>query len=123
MFAVHAEGVGDFVPAHDAIVGDVADQQIAAITDPHRSFGPAHTRGKFFNTGVENTQLKEAVVKDVNQRIRVALTQGFGGFGDPRQCGAADGGERGGNSEGFFQEAAAGVALRSVEAFRLGGQA
>ncbi|MNO10195.1 hypothetical protein D3C81_2338980 [compost metagenome] len=55
VFAVNGEGIGDFVPAHDAIIWDVADQQIAAIADPHRSFGPAHTGGKFFNTGVENT--------------------------------------------------------------------
>lgn len=120
--AVHAEGVGDFVPAHDAVVGDVADQQIAAITDPHRPFGPAHTGGEFFDAGVENPQLHEAVVEDVNQWVGVALTQRFGGIGESAQGATADGGERGGNRQGLFQEAAAGVALRWVKAVRQGGQ-
>nr|GEZ34032.1 hypothetical protein [Tanacetum cinerariifolium] len=52
MFAVHGEGVGDLVPAHDAVVGDVADQQIAAIADPDRPFGPTHAAGEFLHAGI-----------------------------------------------------------------------
>lgn len=110
MLAVHREGVGDFVPTHDAVVGDVADQQVTPVADPHRSFGPTHAGGEFFHAGVENPQFEKAVVEDVNERIRVALAQGFCGRREAGQSGAADGGQCGGNSEGFFQETAARVA-------------
>lgn len=110
MLAVHREGVGDFVPTHDAVVGNVADQQVSPVADPHRPFGPTHAGGKFFHAGVENPQFEKAVVEDVNEGIRITLAQGFCGRCEAGQSGAADGGQRGGNSEGFFQETAARVA-------------
>lgn len=110
MFAVHREGVGDFVPTHDAVVGDVADQQVTPVADPDRSFRPPHAGGEFLDAGVEDPQFKKAVVEDVNERIRVTLAQGFCGRREAGQSGTADGGQGGGNSEGFLQETAAGVA-------------
>lgn len=110
MLAVHREGFGDFVPTHDAVVGDVADQQVTPVADPHRPFGPTHAGGKFFHAGVEDPQFKKAVVENVNERIRVTLAQGLCGRREAGQGGGADGGQRGRDSEGFFQEAAARVA-------------
>lgn len=110
MLAVHREGVGDFVPTHDAVVGNVADQQVSPVADPHRAFGPTHAGGEFFHAGVENPQFEKAVVENVNERIRVSLAQRLCSRSEAGQGGGADGGQRGRDSEGFFQETAAGVA-------------
>lgn len=99
VFAVHREGVGDFVPTHDAVVGDVADQQVTPVADPDRPFGPTHAGGKFLDAGVEDAQFEKAVVENVDEGIRVALAQRFCGRRKAGQGGAADGGKRGGHGE------------------------
>ncbi|BBP64434.1 hypothetical protein PHLH5_19750 [Pseudomonas sp. Cab53] len=101
VFAVHREIAGDFIPAHDAVVGNVTDQQVTTVADPHRPFRPAQAGGELFHAGVEDAQVHEARVEDIDQRVRVTLAQRFG-LGEPRQVAQGSGSRR--NHQGFFQE-------------------
>src|SRR5439155_22221887 len=51
--AEHADGTHLLLPLHDAIVGDVAPQQIAPVAKPHRALGPTEARRQAFDGGVE----------------------------------------------------------------------
>ena len=54
-------------PTQNALVGDVAPQQIAAIVKPHRAFRPAALIVQTFKLGVGQGQAAKArVVKFVN---------------------------------------------------------
>ena len=44
--AVDADRAGFLFPFDDALVGNVAAQQIAPVAEPHRTFGPAQSRGQ-----------------------------------------------------------------------------
>jgi len=40
-FAIDADRAGFFFPFDDAVVGNIAAQQITAVAEPHRSLSPA----------------------------------------------------------------------------------
>ncbi|KAI1693563.1 hypothetical protein Ddc_22700 [Ditylenchus destructor] len=43
-------------PRAHTVIGNIADQQVAAIADPHRPLGPAQTGSHPFDTGVEQAK-------------------------------------------------------------------
>ncbi len=109
--AIDAQGLADLVPAHDAVVGNVTDQQVAAIAHPYRAFGPAQAGGDLFHAGIEQAQVEEAVVEDLDRRIGIARVQRFPRTGQLRQERAhAGGSDRVG--EGLLEK----VAARAVRA-------
>ena len=50
--AEHADRAGLLLPFHDPVVRDVAEQQIAAVAEPHRPLGKAHAAGDPLDRGV-----------------------------------------------------------------------
>ena len=44
--AKNADRAGLFFPLDDALIGNVAAEQIAPVAEPHRPFGPAHPGGQ-----------------------------------------------------------------------------
>src|SRR5262249_60124048 len=50
-FSEHADAAGLLLPAHDAVVGNVAPQQVAAVAEPHRPLAPAHAGGPPLDPG------------------------------------------------------------------------
>ncbi|KPX54935.1 Uncharacterized protein ALO35_05769 [Pseudomonas amygdali pv. lachrymans] len=96
MLAVHRHLTRYLVPAHDPIVGDIADQQVATVSNPHRPFGPAHAAGQLLDAGIEYSYLGKAVIQNTDQWVGVALGQRLSA-GKTRQC--ANGGDRGRNSQ------------------------
>ena len=50
--AENADRARLLVPAHDAVVGDVAPQQAAPVAEPDRAFAPAHAGGDPLDAGV-----------------------------------------------------------------------
>src|SRR5207302_9252216 len=73
--AEHADRAGFLLPLHDAVVRDVAPQQIAAIAEPHRPLIPAHARGDSLDFGEPEAVAPEARVDDLDRRIRIALAR------------------------------------------------
>ncbi len=59
--AVHQPGM--LAPAHDAVVGDVAAQEIAAVAEPHRTLGPAQPAGDTLHRGERQAEMLEARVQ------------------------------------------------------------
>ena len=77
-----AQRAGFFVPAHDAIVGDVAPQQIAAVAEPYRPLGPAEPGGEPLDRGVERRLDRvEARIEGADRRVGIALRR-FPAAGD-----------------------------------------
>src|ERR1043166_2903761 len=50
--AIDADMSVVFAPAHDAIVGNIAPQEISAVAEIDRTFAPAKAGGDAFNAGV-----------------------------------------------------------------------
>ncbi len=63
LFAKYAQRLADLVPTHDAVVGNVAEQQVAPVANPYRTFGPAQTVGDLLDAGVEQAQLQKAFIQ------------------------------------------------------------
>ena len=68
----HAHLAALFHPAQDAIVGDVAPQQIAAVAEPHRPLGPAAAGVETLDRGVADSIARETWIDDLDARIRIA---------------------------------------------------
>jgi len=69
--AEDADRAGLFLPFQDALVRDVAAQQIAAVAEPHRAFGPAQAGGDAFHGGELQPVLLEARIERMDRGIRV----------------------------------------------------
>src|SRR6185312_6472490 len=70
--AEHADRSGLLFPFEDAIVGDVAPQQKAAIAEPHRPLAPAAPGIELLDRGVERrADLLEARVKSDHRGVRI----------------------------------------------------
>ncbi len=104
VLAVHRQLTRHLVPAHDAIVGNIADQQVATVTDPHRPFGPAHAAGQFLDAGIEYSYVGKAVVQHTDQRVGITLGQRLSA-GKTRQC--ANGGNGCRNGQRLLEKAPA----------------
>jgi len=63
LLAKYAQRLADLVPAHDAVVGNVAEQQVAPVANPYWTFGPAQTVGDLLDAGVEQAQLQKAFIQ------------------------------------------------------------
>src|SRR5215471_5226753 len=68
----HRDGTGLLVPAHNAVVGDVAEQQLARVAEPHRSFREAEPSADPLNRRQSQDYPLEAWVDHLQIRIRVA---------------------------------------------------
>src|SRR5271156_6077460 len=72
--AKNADRAGFFVPAHDAIIGDVAPQQVTAVAEPDRPFGPAKTVREPLDRSIEwRLDLVKARIKGSDRRVRIAF--------------------------------------------------
>ena len=71
--AEDADAAGLLLPAHDAVVGDVAPHQVAAGAEPGRSLAPAHAGGKPLHAGEAQPVLAEARIEDLDGRVGIAL--------------------------------------------------
>src|SRR5277367_5662091 len=68
------EGAGFLVPPHDAVVGNVAAQKIAPVTEPNRAFGPTKPGGETLDGRVERRLDRvEARVEGADRPVRIAL--------------------------------------------------
>src|SRR5262249_35494476 len=63
------------LPPHDAVVGYVAPQEVAAVAEPHRPFAPAHARGDALDLGLRDAVAREAPVDDPDRGIGIALAR------------------------------------------------
>ena len=90
------------VPAQDAVVRDVAEQQEAAVAEPHRAFGPVEAGGQPLDRARQQAQRQEAFVEH--------LDAGVGQSGVRREGDGAVGGSR-----------AHGLLLKGARARRLDG--
>ena len=61
-----------FVVAHDAVIGNVADQQITPIAKPDRPFCPAHAAAQHLHRAAEYAVLHEGIMQDFDPRVWVA---------------------------------------------------
>ena len=61
-----------FVPLHDAVVGDVAEEQETAVAEVDRTLGPARTRPKSLDYRVGDLEGCEAIVQDFDGGVGVA---------------------------------------------------
>ncbi len=69
--AEHADRAGFLLPLDDALVGNVAAQQIAPVAEPHRAFGPAQPRGQPFHRREFPPVFFEARIERVNGGIGI----------------------------------------------------
>ena len=60
------------MPAHDAVVGDVAEQQTVPIAEPDRPLGPPGTGPEALQGGVGVDVVPEAVVHNLHRGVRIA---------------------------------------------------
>jgi hypothetical protein len=86
--AVHADSPGRLIPAHDAVVGNVAPEHTSGISEIDRAFAPAHARGQPLNAGIEQAIAVEARVEALDGGVGIALA------GLPRAERARCGGHR-----------------------------
>src|SRR5262249_33874434 len=70
--AEDADSPGLLAPTQHAVVRDVAPQQVAAIAEPDRPFGPAEAGGEPLDRGVADGILRKARVDHLNRRVGVA---------------------------------------------------
>ena len=71
--AEYADRAGLLLPAHDAVVGDVAPQQVAAVAEPGRPLAPAHARGEPLDAGEPQAILAEARIEELDGRVGIAV--------------------------------------------------
>src|SRR5262249_47258457 len=72
-FAKDADLPGLLIPTGDAIERGIGPQEIAAIAEPDRSLGPAHTDGETFDAGIVEAILCEARIENLYGRVWVAV--------------------------------------------------
>jgi len=60
-----------FEPAQDAIVGNVAPQQIPAVTEPNRAFGPAASGVEALDDSIGGDELRKARIEDLDVGVGV----------------------------------------------------
>ena len=73
--AEHAGLAGFLVELHDAVVGDVGKQQIAAFGEIRRPFGPAHAGRNLLDRRGIDPVFGEARIEDLHRRIGIALVR------------------------------------------------
>src|SRR6185436_14275448 len=61
------------LPAHDAVVGDVAPQEVAAVAEPHWALVPARARGNLLDAGKPQPILGEARIEVLDGGIGIAI--------------------------------------------------
>src|SRR4051794_34688908 len=80
--AEHRDRSAFLVPTHHAVVGDVAPEQRAEITEPYGPFGPAHAAGDALDARCLDAQALEARIEDLDRRVRIPRCVGpVGGHG------------------------------------------
>ncbi|MNH87404.1 hypothetical protein D3C73_398860 [compost metagenome] len=67
----HAPCLVRFVELHDAVVRNIANQQILAVTEIDRTFQPASAGGNLFQRSAGNTVFRKARVENLNGRIGI----------------------------------------------------
>src|SRR5215813_15606664 len=67
----HTDRAGGFFPFEDAVVGNIAPQQVAPITKPDRAFRPAAPGVQVIHSGLLQPVLFKAWVKRSDGRFRV----------------------------------------------------
>ena len=84
--AVDADRARLLLPLEDAVVGDVAPQQIAPVAEIHRPFRPAAARGEALHAGELQPVFLEARIERHDGRIGIArgLLPAVGEGGDGR---------------------------------------
>src|SRR6266850_1379517 len=73
--AEHAHGARLLVPAHHAVVRDVAPQEVAPVAEPHRPLVPAAVRGDALHLRQPELVAVEARIDHLDRRIRVAAAR------------------------------------------------
>src|SRR5262245_27159452 len=73
--AIDAHASCSFIPAHDAVVGDVAPKQTARISEIDGSLAPAHARGEPLDTRERQPIFCKARVEDLDRRVGIALAR------------------------------------------------
>src|SRR5262249_10259643 len=73
--AIDGDASRSFIPAHDAVVGDVAPKQTSRVTEINRAFAPAHPGGEPLDAPVSQPIFSKARVENLDRRIRVALAR------------------------------------------------
>ncbi len=73
--AVDAHPPGLLVPAHDAVVGNVAPQQAARIAHPDRPLAPAHAGGEPLHPGIVDAIFGEARIENLDRRVGIAFAR------------------------------------------------
>ena len=69
--AIDAEAAIDLAPAHDAIIGYVAEEHTTRISKPHRAFAPAQASTEPLDRGVANGVFFKARVQNFNGGIGI----------------------------------------------------
>src|SRR5262249_3592894 len=69
---------GFLVPAHDAVVRDVAPQHAARIAEPDRPLAPAHAGREPLDAREREAIFGEARIEDLHRRVGIALARGPG---------------------------------------------
>jgi len=64
---------GGLVVAHDAVVGNVGEEDVPPVAEPDRPLGPAESRRQLLHAGRVEAVLAEARIEDLHGRIRVPL--------------------------------------------------
>ena len=73
--AIDAGPSGLLVPAHDAVVGNVAPQQAARVAHPHRPLAPAHAGREPLHAGIVDLVFGEARIENLDGRVRIAFAR------------------------------------------------
>src|SRR5262245_42323319 len=73
--AINARASGRLVPAHDAIVGNVAPKHTARIPEIDRPFGPAHASGEPLHARQRQTISRKARIENLDRRVGIALAR------------------------------------------------
>src|SRR5262249_51670109 len=68
----HGDGARLFVPTHDAVVGNVARQEIATVAEPHGALGTAESGLQPLHRLVADATPREALIQDLHRSIRIA---------------------------------------------------
>ena len=71
--AKHAGLPGGFVVTHDAVVGHIRKQEVAAVAKVNRPFSPAQARADLLNRRAVNAVPGKRRVENFNGRVGVAL--------------------------------------------------
>src|SRR5205085_7098804 len=84
--AIDAHCPGLLIPAHDAVVGDVAPENAAGVAEIDRSLAPAHAGGQALDAGVEQAIAVKARDEAFDGGVGIALACLPGGA--RRRCGS-----------------------------------